>query len=183
MIDLSVFQKVAFSGSRGCKVAASVVRGVFPYLRQGVEVSVGCATGVDFVVRSEFKNTAKVFRASDYKKGDVRAALAARSAACVKSVCPGGLVVVVPKAGQSCPEVVKVKKSWVSCGSGSWSSAALALGLGCSVLLWVSPGTKPPAWAVLAKGAAEVCPSGGEWWLLVYPQEKEAPAGIQKELF
>ena len=147
---------VGFSGSRvsggpPCS-AALVACGAVP---PGVPVSVGCASGVDAVVRSAFPR-ATVFAVSSGRWGSGRGAFARRSAALVRCLLPGGALVVLPLG--PCPSAVSPSSSagacWCGGGSGSWASAAFALGLGLRVALWA------PAvpWFVSA------VPLGGGWW-------------------
>jgi len=80
-------------------------------------------------------------------------------------VSGGGLLVAFPLG--ACPSGVAVSSSFRGCGSGTWGSVALALGLGGSVLV-VSPSGVGASWfgALGARfqpvGAA---PCGGVLWL------------------
>lgn len=158
---------VGFSGSRSpssaALVALSAVLGSVP--SSGCRVSVGCAAGVDAAVRGFFTGSPSllVFRASSprFARAGAVGALALRSAACVRSVAPGarGLLVVLPSG--ACPSAVRPGRSFRGHGSGSWGSAALAAGLGRRVVVWLSAGLVPPAWA----GFQWSC-CGGGWWLL-----------------
>lgn len=166
---------VGFSGSRSCPRAVAAVRSVLPLVpRRGCRVSVGCASGVDAVVRSCFGGSRSllVFSASRFA-GSVRAALARRSAACVRSVAAGrrGLLVVAPSG--SCPVGVVPGRSFRGCGSGSWGSAALAVGRGRRVLLF-SPGGVP-SWR---GGSWVAVPGAPGWWFWV-----SAPLAVQLSLF
>ena len=87
---------VGFSGSRVsggplCVAALGACAAVPP----GVPVSVGCASGVDAVVRGAFPR-AVVFSVSSGRFGSGRGAFARRSAALVRSLLPGGVLVVLP---------------------------------------------------------------------------------------
>ncbi len=172
-------RSVGFSGSRSPSPAAvSALRSVFSSVRSGgVRVCVGCASGVDRLVRSAFAGSPSllVFSASSPRfggGGGFRAALARRSAACVRSVARGGrgLLVVVPSG--ACPSGVRPSPRFRGCGSGSWGSAALAAGLGRRVVVWLPSGVAPPAWS----GFSWSCLGGG-WWLCV-----PAPRPVQLSL-
>lgn len=148
---------VGFSGSRVsggplCSAALVACASVPP----GVPVSVGCASGVDAVVRGAFPR-ATVFAVSSGRWGSGRGAFARRSAALVRSLLPGGVLVVLPLG--PCPGVVSpspvASRCWCGGGSGSWASAAFALGLGLPVALWAPAGVP---WFVSA-----ACLGGG-WW-------------------
>jgi hypothetical protein len=175
MVSLASFVRsfpcVAFSGSRlsGSSAAASC-RAFLPLLSGlPASVGVGCACGVDSLVRLAFPS-ALVFRVSSFAVGGrvSRASFARRSAALVRWLASAsGLLVAFPLG--ACPVGVAVSSSFRGCGSGSWGSVALALGLGCSVLV-VSPVGVGAAWfGALASrfrcvGAA---PCGGLLWLAV----------------
>lgn len=179
------FPLVAFSGSRVVGSSASVSAGAFlPVLGSfsGV-VGVGCASGVDSLVRSAFPS-ARVFRVSSFLVGGrvSRASFALRSSALVSwCVSGGGLLVAFPLG--ACPRGVRVSSSFRGCGSGSWGSVALALGLGGSVLV-VSPASVSSAWfGSLASSFRCVgsAPCGGLLWSSVpFPAP---PVGGQLSLF
>lgn len=157
---LSCALAVGFSGSRSlsCPVAVRAVRSAVAAVPAGVPVSVGCARGVDALVR-RLRPGARVFRARSFGSG--RAAFARRSVACVRSVAvAGGVWVSFP--GRACPAGLVPSACSSACfcgsGSGSWASAALAAGLGVPVLLWLPAGVSAPAgWGFVA--------GGGGWWL------------------
>ena len=163
------FSCVAFSGSRvGGSPASLSCRAFLPVLGgfRG-SVGVGCALGVDSVVRSAFPS-ASVFRVSSFLVGGrvARASFALRSSALV-SWCAsrGGLLVAFPLG--ACPVGVAVSSSFRGCGSGSWGSVALALGLGGSVLV-VAPCGVGSAWfGALASRFSCVgsAPCGGSLWV------------------
>ena len=138
----------AFSGSRRPGFVARVagaVASALPAAPSVPLVSVGCAGGADAAVR--FARAAcpglSVFRVA----GPGRGALAARSAACVRSVLPvgGGCLVACPAS--PCPAGVAPRRAFRGRGSGSWGSVGLALGLGLPVVLFVPPGASLAAWA------------------------------------
>lgn len=155
---------VGFSGSRSPSPAAlsalAPVCAAVP--RSGCRVSVGCARGVDAAVRGAFAGSRSllVFSAAAprFARAGAVGKLALRSAACVRSVARGrrGLLVVVPSG--ACPAGVRPGRSFRGCGSGSWGSAALAVGLGRRVVVWL-PSNVPPAWAGFSWSSVE---SG--WW-------------------
>ena len=171
---------MAFSGSRvASSSASSSCRSFLPVLGgfRG-SVGVGCALGVDSVVRSAFPS-AVVFSVSSFLVGGrvARSSFALRSSALVSWVVSrGGLLVAFPLGG--CPVGVVVSSRFGGCGSGSWGSVALAVGSGCSVLV-VSPAGVSSAWfGSLASSfrCVGVAPCGGSLWLSV-------PAPVQLSLF
>jgi hypothetical protein len=103
-----------------------------------------------------------VFRASQFRaRGSFRSVLALRSAALVQSLacCPSSLLVGFPSgaapAGLLPSSVVSV--AFGGFGSGSWSSLALAVGLGVRSLVWLPSGVVPPSWGFDSLGCG--------WWL------------------
>ena len=169
---------VGFSGSRSCPSAAAAVRSVLPLVPSCCRVSVGCASGVDSVVRLFFSGfpSLLVFSASStrFSGGGFVAALARRSAACVRSVARGsrGLLVVAPSG--ACPAGVRPGRFFRGCGSGSWGSAALAVGLGRRVLLFSPVGV--PSWS---GGRWSAVSGASGWWVWV----PASPAVVQLSLF
>ncbi|MEO1341405.1 MAG: hypothetical protein AAFV28_09755 [Cyanobacteria bacterium J06635_13] len=170
---------VGFSGSRSLSPAASAALSrLLPLVPAGVRLSVGCAAGADKAVRSFFgaSSSLLVFSVASSRFGSGRSAFARRSSRCVLSVAAGsrGLLVVVPVSG--CPAGVRPSRSFRGFSSGSWGSAAFALGRGRRVLLWLSPGSRPPVWAGVSWSLSSV--PGGCWWLGV-----PAPVPSQLSLF
>lgn len=172
---------VGFSGSRSLSpAAASALSALLPLVPAGLRVSVGCARGVDGVVRSFFgvSPSLLVFSVASGRFGAGRSAFARRSSRCVLSVAAGsrGLLVVVPVG--ACPAGVAPSRSFAGRGSGSWGSLAFALGRGRRVLLWLPSGVRPPAWSAVSWSAAGALGSAGCWWLGV-----PVPAPAQLSLF
>lgn len=182
MVSLSSFvcsfPCVGFSGSRlSGSPAAVACRAFLPSLASfSGSLGVGCASGVDSLVRSAFPS-ALVFSVSSFLVGGrvSRASFALRSAALVRWVAASsGLLVVFPST--VCPSGVAPSASFRGFGSGSWGSAALAVGLGVPVLLFVPAGLgsalrqaqgitfpAPPALACRFRLVGSA--SGGSWWL------------------
>ena len=183
MVSLSSFvcsfPSVAFSGSRVSGSSASVSCGAFlPVLASfSGSVAVGCALGVDQCVRSAFAS-ASVFSVSSFLVGGrvCRASFARRSSALVQwCASSGGLLVAFPLG--ACPSAVSPSVSFGGCGSGSWGSVALAVGLGCPVLVVVPSGVFPAPFALASRFRfVGVAPCGGSLWL-------SSPAPVQLALF
>lgn len=138
------------------------------------------------VLRVLIASSASVFRVSSFLVGGrvARASFALRSSALV-SWCAsrGGLLVAFPLG--ACPVGVAVSSSFRGCGSGSWGSVALALGLGCSVLV-VSPVGVGSAW--FGALASRFCcvgsaPCGGLLWVASSVPFPAPPVGGQLSLF
>ena len=164
---LSQAGAVGFSGSR------SAVPAVVPAVAAAVAslrcpVFVGCARGVDAAFRGFFPG-ASVLAASSFGSG--RGSFAARSAACVRAVAVagagsagsflGGLWVSFPSG--PCPSGLlpsaSSSRAFCGSGSGSWASAAFAVGSGLPVLVF---GWAPPAgWGFVSLG--------GGWWFSGWP--------------
>lgn len=148
------FSSVGFCGSRAlaprarCLVAGVVGR----VLARGASVSVGCAAGADAFVRAAAGPRARVFRAESRRP----AALVARSVCLVRSLAAAPGSCLVGFVSVPCPAGIAPAPRWHSgrpC-SGSWSSLALAAGLGVPVFVFVvglSSRSALPAW------------SGGSW--------------------
>jgi len=174
MVSLSAFlcsfPALAFSGSRHAGSSAAAAASAFlPSVGSfSGSVGVGCARGVDQLVRSAFPS-AVVFSVSSFLVGGrvARASFALRSAALVQwCASASGLLVVFPSA--ACPAGVTPSGSFRGFGSGSWGSAAFAVGLGVPVLLFVpsalgSAFPAPPALACRFRLVGSV--AGGSWWL------------------
>jgi hypothetical protein len=156
---------VGFTGSRALSAtwSALVGRVVTAVLASERGIAVGCANGADLFVRQAAPG-AEVFSVASGRWGAGRAAFAARSAAMVRAVAASG-----PGAGfvgfvsVACQAGIRPARSWRagSPPSGSWSTLALAAGLGLPVVVfWCGPGqAQLPAW------------SGGSW-------SPAAPAGV-----
>ncbi len=168
---------VGFTGSRALSPARSALVGrvVAAVLARGQAVAVGCAAGADQFVRQAAPE-ATVFAVASGRWGTGRAAYAARSAAMVRAVAASG-----PGAGLvgfvagPCPAGIRPARSWRagSPPSGSWSTLALAAGLGLPlVVFWCGPGpAQLPAWPGGAWSAA--APAGlwaaGRRWVPAQP--------------
>jgi hypothetical protein len=167
---LSVFARagaVGFSGSRS-SVPAVVPAVVVAVAGLRCPVFVGCARGVDAAFRAAFPG-ASVLAASSFGSG--RGSFAARSAACVRAVASagsgsagsflGGLWVSFPSG--PCPSGLlpsaSSARAFCGSGSGTWASAAFAVGSGLPVLVF---GWAPPAgWGFVSLG--------GGWWFSGWP--------------
>ena len=165
---LGGFASVGFSGSRSLSGSAwSACAGLaLAAVAAGCSVLVGCASGADAAARAGAGPLASVFsaRASRFSGLPFRSALAARSAWFVRSLAAAPAPVLVSFPGRACPSRCRVGRSWSSCGSGSWSSLALAVGLGVPVFVFLPAGVAPPAgwgsWSLVAAG-----PFAGAWSL------------------
>ncbi len=151
---------IAFSGSRSLSGAGlAALTSLFPLVPVGCHVVVGCADGADLAVRRAFVGGHLcLFSVASGRFGAGRGAFARRSVAIVESIPQCGLLVVVPGSISPPPGVVP-SRSFRGGGSGSWGSAALALGTGRRVLLWLSSGAAPPVWAGVSWIAVD------DWWL------------------
>ena len=163
---LSSASAVGFSGGRSvpCPASLRALRSAVAAVPSGVPVFVGCAGGVDAVVRS-LAPSASVFSVASGAFGSGRGAFAARSVACVRAVAAaGGVWVSFPSS--ACPAGLVPSSSPSRCfsglGSGSWASLAFAAGLGLPCLVFLPPGVSvPPCWGFVA--------GAGGWFLLPAP--------------
>ena len=132
-----------FGGSRrpAGRVPVAALSAAAAAVPASASVVVGCARGIDAYFRQVFPS-ARVFHASDFGQG--RWAFARRSVACVEAVAAaGGLWVSFPAS--ACPPGVVPSRSWSGHGSGSWGSAALAIGRGVPCLVFSVCGV-PVGW-------------------------------------
>lgn len=169
---LSSASVVAFSGSRapGGVLPPGVVFGAVSSVSPSARVLVGCAGGVDALVRSGCPS-AEVFAVASGQWGRGRGAFAGRSCAVVRA-CAGGVFASFPCS--PCPPGLVPSASSSRCfsgsGSGSWASLAFALGSGLQGVVWLpSSVSPPPGWGLSAVG--------GGWWV------SAPPAGVQLSLF
>lgn len=175
---------VGFSGSRSLSAACApaVAALIGAVLASGRGVAVGCAPGLDQYVR-QVCPSAQVFQVAAFGSG--RSALARRSAALVQAVAasgPGAELVVFP--GRVCPSGLVPSASSARCfagfGSGSWSSAALAVGLGLPVSVFGLPaGQLPASWGAWVPAFPVSAPAAasGAWvsgFRLVRPASTQA---------
>lgn len=156
--DFRDYSAIGFSGSRALRGPQWVqARSLAARAARVSAVLVGCARGADAAARAGAPD-AIVFRAASSAPRD----LVARSIQMVSvlSGSPSPLLVALP--GRPCPAGVRVAARWQSCGSGSWSTIALALGRGCPV--YVIGAYWPAAWPVLATSAPAPLPAGALLW-------------------
>jgi hypothetical protein len=143
---------LAFSGSRS--VVPPVLAPVLAVVSPRAFVAVGCASGVDALVRSSVLGCT-VYSARSFSASSWVGRLVLRSAAVVSAVAPraGSLVVVFPSG--ACPVGLVPSPSSSVCfrglGSGSWATAAFAAGCGASVLVF-SPLGVPSSWGFSSLG-------------------------------
>jgi len=169
MFFLSSFSSFGVGGSRRPSVCSGVAAAAFvaSLRRSGVlasSVLTSCGAGAPSLVAAAFPGCQFFSASSPAFRGLGRRAFAARAASLVRSLAasPAPLWVCIP--GGACSAGVVPCRSWVSCGSGSWSECALAAGLGVPVLVFLPVGVVPPSgwgsWASLGSFL------GGGWWFL-----------------
>lgn len=141
---------VAFSGARRLDPAqaAQVTQLAPAFVPAGAEVLVGCASGVDALVRAIYPD-ARIFAVSSGRYGKGPAAFARRTGAMVQALRvadAGGLLVAFP--ARPCSDGIIPARSWRAGrpASGTWSAAALAAGLGCELVIVPLVPMKPPQW-------------------------------------
>lgn len=160
----SSFAFCGFVGRAGSPCPAwvlSLVRFVCRLVPAGSAVSVGSRAGVPGVAFSALPGVRLFSPGSSPSRS---AALVRRSCSLVSwSVRAGALWVSFPV--RACPPALSPSGSWVSSGSGSWSSLALAAGSGCACLVFC------PGWGVgsCAPWPAFVSLGGGFWFCPAAP--------------
>ncbi len=165
---------VGFSGSRSvpCPESDRAIKSAVRAVPALVPIHVGCAPGVDAVVR-QLCPRARVFSVKSVGFSG-RGAFARRSIECVQSVAvPGGVWCSFPSS--ACPADLVPSAQSARCfsgsGSGTWASLAFAAGLGTACLLFLPPGVSAPSgWGFVA--------GGGGWFL-----RPAAVAPVQLSLF
>ena len=145
---LSSFSSFGVCGSRVAGSPASVLAfSVVPEVARLGAVSCGCARGVDAVARPF---ASSVFRVSSFGRG--RWAYVARSVAFVQalSASPAPLLLCFPSG--ACPAGLlpsaRSSRCFAGFGSGSWASAAFAVGLAVPVVVFGLPFSSLPAWSL-----------------------------------
>jgi hypothetical protein len=146
---------VGFSGSRHWDKQAVVRQLLASVATSGRQVAVGCANGLDAIVRAHCQD-AMVFRADSRKPRD----LVSRSIACVQAVAESGDGrgwIFFP--GCQCPDKILPSRSSTACfsgsGSGSWASAALAAGTGIPVVVFgLERNQLPKTWGMWEQAGA-----------------------------
>ena len=159
------FPVIGFSGSRNpYSQASNAISKILPKLAgySGV-VGVGCAKGVDQLVRSYFPQ-AKVFKVQPPINPKAFALRSTRLVSWV--VASSGLLIAFPST--SCPSCVTPAIVFHGHGSGTWGSVALAIGKGASVLVFIhsSLGSIFPAPKTFSSHFRQLgfC-FDGYWWL------------------
>ncbi len=162
------FSSFGFAGSRfGSGVAAGFLAAVVSLA--GASVLTTCAAGVCAGVRVAVPS-ARVFSVASVPPSvPFRGRLVVRAVSFVRalSVAPAPVLLCWP--GCAAPVAARPAPSWVSCGSGSWSELALAVGLGVPVVVFLPPSSLPPsswgAWSFVSGGSL-----AGGWHLAPPPR-------------
>jgi len=147
---------IIFSGSRRLDVSHKpyVQEIVKQILDAGVQVGVGCASGLDSFVRNTkgFSSQGQVFKVS----GNTPSAYAQRSIKMVSTANHTRCASLLFWPQGSCPAGLLPNMSSSKCfcgkGSGTWATAAFAAGLGMSVYVFgMSKLSLPSSWGVWSK--------------------------------
>lgn len=142
---------VGFAGSRRASAAsrASAARLAGLASAAGLPVFSSCAPGLCAAAVAAAPR-ARVFRAASGPWAALPPGprLAARASAFVRALAASGpSPVLLCWPGRACPvPAPAARRSWSSCGSGSWSELALAVGLGCSAVCFSPPGPAVAGW-------------------------------------
>jgi hypothetical protein len=150
---------IGFTGSRKGFVSSSLVSAVvLSVLGAGHSVAVGCASGVDALVR-RLSPSAQVFSVASPGAGSglsFAAALARRSQLMVQACS-----VLVGFASVPCPSSVSPSSHFSGGGSGTWASIAYGISQGLQVFVFAAPGVSLPSW--VGGQWAPAVGSGGLW--------------------
>ena len=144
---------IGFRGSRSLSSSWSplVARVVAAAAPAPARLLVGCAAGADRLVRRAAGSRAEVWAVAGGRFGSGRAAFARRSAAMVQALAAGAGSSLIGFCSSPCPAGVVPASRWRSGmpPSGTWSSLALAAGLGVQVVVfWCAAcaACRLPAW-------------------------------------
>lgn len=151
---LSGAASVGFCGSRSVVPPLSLWVSVASLVPAGAVVSCGCVGGLCGVARGSFPG-AVVFSASSFGSGP--SSFVRRSVALVGSVAASPAAVWVSFPAVACPAGVLPSAVSSRCfcggGSGSWASAAFAVGSGLPVFVWLPAGlVAPRGWGFVSLG-------------------------------
>lgn len=174
MFSLSSFASFGVGGSRRPSACSGAAASAFVASLRCAGVPAGsvltsCGAGAPSVVAAAFPGCRFFSASAPAFRGLGRRAFAVRAAALVRAlaVSPSPLWVC-----GVCPAAAVPSRSWVSCGSGSWSECALAAGLGVPLLslsriyfgMFLPVGVVPPSgWGSWSSQGGFL---GGGWWLL-----------------
>lgn len=130
---------IAVTGSRKLPAShAPIILATLAELRPAALLT-GCAAGADTFAAAAAKDLGiecRIFYAQHYHASTWTQRLAIRSQAMVQALraWPGeSLLLGVPFS--DCPAGLTAGKTWQSCGSGTWSTIALAAGLGLRIAI------------------------------------------------
>lgn len=142
---LAGFSSVGFAGSRSGVGSAAAARLAAAAAAAGCGVFATCGRGVPAAAAAVPGSV--VFRRSSppFSSLPFRVSLAARATAFIRALAAAPAPALVCWPGRAAPSGLRPSRSWSSCGSGSWSEAALAAGLGVTVFVFLPPGIQPPA--------------------------------------
>lgn len=151
-MQLNNFKTFGFTGSRFPLVSSlTAVHSVIKKLPPAVSVLVGCASGIDKVIRSSIPS-ALVFSAASYPASSVRASFALRSIAFIKALAVSPAPVLLAFPSGICPAGLSPASDSLNCfngsGSGTWASVCYAAGLGVPVFVFMPAGIHAPAFLV-----------------------------------
>lgn len=183
---------IAFTGSRHshsipCQVASQFCISLFKENKWTGEVSVGCPSGVDEVIRLATPSSKlSIFNVSDYPASSYRISLALRSSACVNSA---SMLVAFPLTPTPPKGIVWSGEKFFGAGSGSWGSVGFAFGLGMPILLFIPSIPKSAISGFTHKSGLpknfiyleQV--SNGSWWFSPPSVTSDSEGGTQLRLF
>ena len=155
---LADFCSIGFSGHRALNITEC--KTIFKLARLSIqswcEVLTGCAKGADAAARAGANGKAKVFRVTNFNKS----AFALRSISFINALAESNAPVLCVWPGCKCPNKLYPSKKSQKCfngfGSGSWSTAALNVGLGLPVIIFGLQKSALPYWGVWSQAPKQL---------------------------
>ena len=151
---------IGFTGSRHLRPVHRALVGRLVQAAAGHDICVGCASGLDALVRDAAPG-AQVFSVASGAWGDGRGAYAARSRAMVQAIAQTRDPHLVGVVSSPCVPGIVPDTRWRSGtpASGTWSTIALAIGLQIKTILFVVDDGQLPQW----QGGTWAMPDTGIW--------------------
>lgn len=162
-LSLSSFSAVGFCGARSLlpPLSSSLASAA---AAAGLPVLATCASGPSRLALAAAGSAGVCFPV----QFPGRAGFASRAQAFIRSLASHPRPLLVSFPSRPCPPACHPSRSWCSCGSGTWSETALAVGLSVPVVLFLPPGVHPPGWGAFSFVSSGLFAGG---WVLFPPRQ------------